>query len=183
MSKESLAQLIKDEAQLKSDEILATACKRVEEIKHEGDEQISNQNQKLKKEFERKKNILLSSKSAKIDSMKRANDLMVIHHTLETLKKRSAEILLSDSKVRDYLRSWSSRWSDGKLLVGIRISESLPEIIKNAKESNLKVSNQAPDYAIIFSGDGFNEVLDLIDTCGRIVDDNADEFVAILTAS
>lgn len=179
MSRESLTQLIIDEAQRKADLIIREARTVVDKIRHEESERLSAGKAQLESEFTKKKVILASSKSARINSMERATELKVIHRVLDRIKKQSADILLSDSKVRDKLREIASVWKGGTLSVGTRIAESLPEITSNA---TMKTDSDAPDYAMIFCSGGINEVIDLTYECGRTVDEDADEFVAILTS-
>ncbi len=179
MSRESLTQLIIDEAQREADQITRDAKATIENIRHEETDRLSENKKKLESEFKKNKAILASSKSARINSMERAEKLKAIHQALDRVKRQSADILLSDSFVRDRLREIALGWKDGSLSVGRRIVDSLPEIIEN---TSLQVDREAPDYAIIHSIHGISDVIDLVYECGRILDDDADEFVAILTS-
>lgn len=183
MSKESLINLIRDEAKLEAEKILVSAKEQIAKTVSDNEKIIAQKKESISAEFAKKRDVLESSKKAQINSLEKANKLHVIHHALETLTKKSAEILLSDSETRDYIRSWVQGWRDGNLSVGARITESIPEIADTVKKQNLKIDKNASEYALIFMADGYNEVLDLYDECRRVVDDDADEFVAILAKS
>ncbi len=183
MSKESLIELIKDEARLEAEKILSLAKQQIAKITSDNEKMITEKKELISREFAKKREILASSKEAQLNSLEKASNLRVIHHALDSLTVKSAEILLSDSDVRNHIRDWVSGCKDGNIRVGVRISESIPEIPEIAKKQNLVISSEANDYQIVFETTGYNEVLDLVDECRRVVDDDADEFVAILTKS
>ncbi|MEZ4813308.1 MAG: hypothetical protein R2883_07550 [Caldisericia bacterium] len=183
MSKESLIDLIKDEARLEAEKILSSAKEQIAKITSDNEKMISDKKETISREFAKKREILASSKEAQLNSLEKASNLRVIHHALGSLTVKSAEILLSDSAVRNHIRNWVSGWKDGNIRVGERISESIPEIAEIAQKQNLVIIPGAKDYEIVFEANGYNEVLDLVDECRRVVDDDADEFVAILTKS